>query len=116
MVIEAPTFRPLTSLESRSVDFWMELLADAVFDKFKVVKSPKDLHKALIWAASDNGPMLPKVLAALSVERFVAGDRNWGEAVPPEDVLLGPAIDEYLGRALPIVKLRQPYWYKSVVD
>lgn len=117
---ETPTFRPLTPLERNSVYFWMEIFADFAFDKLQAeLKSAEEvsaqvLAEALVCAVQEQGPLAAKVLTALAVEHVVAGDRNSGEADPPEDVLLGPAIDEYLARALAIVKLNHPEWYKGM--
>lgn len=117
MTTETTTLRPLTKLEKRSVEFWMEILADAAFEKLGgKVESAEELYQALKWAAADNGPMLPKLLAALTVEHVIAGDRNWGESDPPEDLLLGPVIDTHLRRALAIAKLHQPTWYRHMVE
>ena len=52
---------------------------------------------------TDEGPMLAKALAALFLERIRTGDKQAGEQDPPEDGMLGLAIDDYMGKVWPLV-------------
>lgn len=109
--------RLLTPLEEHGLDRLVEWVTESVAEVLP--HSPEqrgELEAKIRDGLNYDGPMLAKLLGCWLLESNMTGDKNHSESDPPEDGLLGQAIDEYLARALPLVRRSEPYFYSTVIE
>jgi hypothetical protein len=115
---DAVVGRPLRKVEALAIQWLIEEVQEVVRE-VAVISDEETLRERLFDILTDNGPVLAKLLAARLIESVRVGDKALGEPHPPEDELLGQAIDGYLAKAWPLVlspNVTSDEFRKNVLD